>query len=235
MKNEEIDEVLKKAAQTPPELDPRLLDRIDESIRRSLRPVKSLPPVWLIAGGLVLICAAVALGGAARGGFFGIAKMNLLERSLVFPALGLLASLAAVSFVHQMIPASRIRLSPTVLLALSSAALLAVFAPLFRDYHADHFLSAGVICLLTGLLHAIPAGLLSWLVLRRGFAVNPASAGLVAGTLGGLAGVGLLELHCPNFQAAHILLWHTAVVPVSAVLGAILSYELHLRVRADNR
>lgn len=235
MKNEEIDDVLKKAAQTSQELDPVVLERIDDSIRRSLRPVKPLPPVWLIAGGLVLVCAAVALGGAARSGFFGVAKMNLLERSLVFPALGLLASLAAVSFVHQMIPASRVRLSPAVLLVLSSAALLAVFAPLFRDYRVDHFLSVGIVCLLTGLLHAIPAGLLSWLVLRRGFAVNPASAGLVAGTLGGLAGVGMLELHCPNFEAAHILLWHTAVVPVSAVLGAILSHELHLRVHSDHR
>jgi hypothetical protein len=161
--------------------------------------------------------------------------MNLLERSLVFPALGLLACLAAVSFVHQMIPASRLRLSPGALLALNSVALLAVFADLFRDYHTDHFFSAGIACLLTGLLHAIPAGLLSWLMLRRGFAVNPASAGLVAGTLGGLAGVGMLELHCPNFQAAHILVWHTAVVPVSAALGALLGWELRFRARSNER
>jgi len=235
VKNEEIDDVLKKAAQTPQELDPIVLERIDDSIRRSLRPVKPLPPVWLIAGGLVLVCTAIALAGAARAGFFGVAKMNLLERSLVFSALGLLASLAAVSFIHQMIPASRVRLSPCGLLTLSSVVLLAVFAHLFRDYHADHFLSAGIACLLTGLVYAIPAGLLSWLMLHRGFAVNPASAGLVAGTLGGLAGVGMLELHCPNFQAAHILFWHTAVVPVSAALGAILSCELHLRAHSDHR
>ena len=235
MKNEEIDDVLKKAAQTPQELDPIVLERIDDSIRRSLRPVKPLPPVWLIAGGLVLVCTAIALAGAARAGFFGVAKMNLLERWLVFPALGLLACFAAVSFVHQMIPASRLRVSPGALLALSSVALLAVFAHLFRDYYTDHFLSAGIACLLTGLLHAIPAGLLSWLMLRRGFAVNHVSAGLVVGTLGGMAGVGMLELHCPNFQAAHILVWHTAVVPVSAALGALLGWELRFRVRSDNR
>ena len=116
-------------------------------------------------------------------------------------------------------------------LALSSGGLLAVFAVSFRDDHTDHFFLAGVICLLTGLLHAILAGLLSWLMLRRGFAVNPASAGLVAGTLGGLAGVGMLELHCPNFQTAHILVWHTAVLPVGATVGALLAKRIRLQVK----
>jgi hypothetical protein len=235
VKDEDIDDVLKKAAQAPPDLDPLVLERIGDSIKPSLRPVRPLPPVWLMAMGLVLVGAAVSLAGAARAGFIGVAKMNLLERSLVFPALGLLACLAAVSFVHQMIPASRLRVSPGAVLVLSSVVLLAVFARLFRDYHTGHFFSAGIACLLTGLLHAIPAGLLSWLMLRRGFAVNPASAGLVAGTLGGLAGVAMLELHCPNFQAAHILVWHTAVVPVSAALGSLLGWELRFRARSAGR
>ena len=107
--------------------------------------------------------------------------------------------------------------------------LAGVFALLFRDYRTEHFVSLGVICLVTGVLHAIPAGLLSWLVLRRGFAVNSVSAGLVAGTLAGLAGVGLLELHCPNFQAIHILVWHTAVVVVSAGLGASIGRAVQFR------
>ena len=231
MKNEEIDDVLKKIAQSLQHLDPLVLERIDSSIKLSLRQVRPLPPVWLMSVGLVLVCAAISLAGGARAGFSGVAKMNLGERSLVFPALGLLACFAAVSFVHQMIPASRLRLPPSALLVLSSIALLVVFADLFRDYHTDHFFSAGLACLLTGLLHAIPAGLLNWLMLRRGFAVNPASAGLVVGMLGGLAGLGMLELHCPNFQAAHILVWHTAVVPLSAALGALLGYVLRLRAR----
>jgi hypothetical protein len=235
VKDEEIDDILKKAAPGPQDIDPRVLEGIGDSIKSSLRPVRPLPPMWLIAVGLILVCAAVSLAGAARTGFLGFAKMNLLERSLVFPTLGLLGCLAAIGFIHQMIPASRLRVSPRVLLALSSLALLAVLVGLFRDYHIDHFFSAGIACLVTGLLHAIPAGLLSWLMLRRGFAVNPASAGLLAGTLGGLAGLGMLELHCPNFQAAHILVWHTAVVPVSAALGALLGWGLRWRARSGTR
>jgi hypothetical protein len=58
---------------------------------------------------------------------------------------------------------------------------------------------------------------------------------LAAGTLAGLAGVGMLELHCPNFQATHILVWHTAVVPVSAALGALLGWTIRFRARSHIR
>jgi hypothetical protein len=235
VKDEQIDDVLKSAAPAPQQVDPRVLERIRESIKPSLRPVSPLPPPWLMTLGLTAVCATISLAGAARSGFFGFAKMDLQERFLIFPVLTVLAVLAAVAFVRQMTPASRIRLSPGALLALSSLALLAVFGDVFRDHHVDHFVSAGIACLLTGLLYALPAGLLGWWLLRRGFAVKPVSAGLIAGTLAGLAGVGMLELHCPNFQAAHILVWHTAVVPVSAALGALVGWASLLRKRADNR
>jgi hypothetical protein len=99
---------------------------------------------------------------------------------------------------------------------------LGVFALVFSDYQTDHFIVAGLACLLTGLLIAIPAALLGWALLRRGYAVNPTAAGLAGGTLAGLCGLVMLELHCANFQALHVLVWHTAVVPVSAAAGALV-------------
>ena len=231
MRDEEIDEVLKKAARAPDDLRPEMLQRVADSIKPSLCPVRPLPPTWVMAGGLVLVCAVVSFAGAARAGFFGFEKMDLLERLLVFPALVLLAWMAGSEFVHAMIPGSRRRISPGAFLGFASAALLAVFAFLFRDYRTDHFFSVGIVCLLTGFLHAIPAALLGWLLLRRGFAVSSVSAGLVAGVLGGLAGVGVLELHCPNFEAAHVLVWHTAVVPLSGAAGALVAWTLRCRHR----
>jgi Negative regulator of sigma F len=161
--------------------------------------------------------------------------MDLLERVLVFPVLILLACVAGSEFVHAMIPGSLRRISPGALLGFGSAGLLAVFAFLFRDYQTDHFFSIGIVCLLTGFVHAIPAALLGWLLLRRGFAVNCVSAGLIAGVLGGLAGVGVLELHCPNFQAAHILVWHTAVLPLSGAAGALVGWALRFRAGSGAR
>jgi hypothetical protein len=222
----EIDEALKRVAQTPHEVEPALLGRIAGSIKTSLRPVRPLPSTWILACGLALICVAVALAGAARAGFYGIEKMGLLQRALIFPILGILVSVAGTEFVNAMVPGSRHRFSPGKLLGMSIVVLVGVFALLFRDYRTEHFVSSGIVCLLTGFLHAGPAALLCWLVLRRGFAVNSVSAGLVAGTLAGLAGVGVLELHCANFQAAHILVWHTAVVPLSGAVGALVAWVL---------
>ncbi len=226
MKDEDIDDVLNQAARSPHDVKPEMLRHIADSIKPSLRPVRPLPPAWLMTGGLVLACAAVSLAGAARAGFFGFAKMDLLDRWLIFPALVILACVAGGAFVQEMIPGSLRRVSPGTLLGSGCAVLLGVFGLVFRDYQVDHFFSIGIVCLVTGFIHAIPAALLAWLLLRRGFAVNPVSAGLVAGALGGLAGVGVLELHCPNFQAAHVLVWHTAVVPLSAGVGALVAWML---------
>lgn len=235
MKDEEIDDLLKTAGRALPYPAPAALERVADSIKPTLGPVRPLPPRWAMTAGLVLICSAVSLAGAARAGFFGFEKMDILERLLIFPVLVVLAWVAGEGFTHEMIPGSRTRVSPGALLGLGSAGLLVLFAFLFRDYRTDHFISVGIVCLLTGFLHAIPAALLAWLLLRRGFAVNFVAAGLVAGTLGGLAGVGVLELHCPNFQAAHVLVWHTAVVPLSAGAGALAAWALRSRAGSGAR
>jgi hypothetical protein len=223
VKDREIDEILTRAAQASPDVDPALLARVARSIGSSLRPVRPPAPAWVLAGGLAAIGAAVAVVGAARLGFHGIQRLSGLERALIFPTLGILIWLTATACIGEMTPGSRRRLAPGALLGAGSLALLAVFAVLFHDYGTERFVSQGVVCLTAGLLHAIPAGLASWLILRRGFAVNPVAAGLAAGTLAGLAGVSMLELHCANFQALHVMLWHTAVMPLSGAAGALLT------------
>ena len=114
---------------------------------------------------------------------------------------------------------------------LVSATLFFAFALLFDDYHTTRFLSGGIVCLSVGVLHAIPAACLAAWFLRRGFAVEPVAAGAIAGTFGGLSGVTMLELHCPNLEAPHVLFWHVAVVPVSAALGALVARAIITRKR----
>jgi hypothetical protein len=163
------------------------------------------------------------VAGAARLGLYGIQNLSALEDALIFPVLGILMCLAAMALAGEMIPGSRRRVAPGFLLGAGSLALLAVFAMVFRDYGTERFVSQGVACLTAGLLHAIPVALASWLLLRRGFAVDSIAAGVVAGTLAGLAGLTMLELHCPNFEAPHVMLWHTAVMPLCGSAGALLA------------
>lgn len=220
MNDHEIDKLLSgaKIPEAPPS---GTLGRIAESVAGSIRPVRPLPPPWLLAGGVVLICLVVALAGAAALGFFGFAKMSVLERGAVFTALAILSLASASEMVKAMIPASRRRISSGALFGLALLCVAVVLAVCFRNYQTTRFWHAGLVCLGIGVLHAIPAGLMSWLLLRRGFAVDSFSAGLAGGTVAGLAGIGMLELHCPNFQAAHVLVWHVGVLLTSAALGAL--------------
>ncbi|HXN45715.1 MAG TPA: NrsF family protein [Bryobacteraceae bacterium] len=227
MSERDIDDILRQAASEPHDVDPALLERISGSIRSSLAPVRPLPPAWILVSGLCLISAAVAFGGAARLGLYGIVKLSDLQTALIFPALAIFTWIAALLAVGQMTPGSKRRLSPPILLTTGSLALVAIFASLFHDYRiADRFVPQGLACLIAGLVHAIPAGIASWLLLRRGFAVNPVAAGLATGTLASLAGVTMLELHCANFEALHVMFWHTAVIPLSALAGALLARTL---------
>jgi hypothetical protein len=148
--------------------------------------------------------------------------MSMTQRALIFPLLGILVWFAAAVSVDEMIPGSRHRLTPWVLLAGGCGALTALFAQLFRDYRIEHFVSQGIPCLRAGLLLALPAAGAGWLILRRGFAVDSVAAGFAQGTLAGLAGVVMLELHCANFEAPHVMVWHTAVLLLSGVAGALM-------------
>ena len=229
MSDKDIDALFEKAGRSPGEVNSALTERIRASLGQSIQPVRPLPATWILAPVLAAIGAVVAIAGAARVGFWGFDDLAISARVLIGMTLALLLVFAALAFAGEMIPGSRRIVGSGVLVAGVSAVLLVLFGLLFRDYQTTYFVHTGLICLRTGLAHALPAALLAWLVLRRGFAVNPIGAGLVCGALAGLAGVGMLELHCNNFQALHVLVWHTAVVPVSAAIGAATGWLFRRR------
>jgi hypothetical protein len=233
MRDSDIDDVLKRAAGASSDVDPALLDRISRSLGSSLKPVRPLPPSWVVVSGLIGACVAVAVTGAALLGFYGFQKMNAAQAGLIYTVLGLLLVSAALRSAGEMVPGSPRHLAAWVLPFAGSIALIAVFALSFHDYRTERFVPRGVACLTTGLIHAIPASLLAWLLLRRGFAVDSLKAGLARGALAGLAGVTMLELHCSNFEAPHVMLWHTAVLPLSGAAGMALAWAARARKRAN--
>jgi len=223
----ELDDILKKAAEAQSDPDPALLDRIAASIQPNMRPVRPLPPARTLNIALAVACLAIATIVAARLGLHGLAALNGLQ-FLIIAIVPILIGFAAAAWTAEMIPGSPRRESPLALLAIACASLLALFAILFRDPQSGRFVQQGIACLTAGLATAVPVALAGWWLLRRGFAVNPTGAALAGGTLSGLAGVAMLELHCQNFQTWHVLVWHTAVIPVSAA-AAVLTVRLARR------
>jgi len=221
VRDRDIDDILRQAGGVQPGVDPALLERIKGSIGSSMQPVRPLPPAWILTGGLIFICAAIGAGGAMLLGPKGVQKMDALEIGLIFPALAVLVWLAARACVAEAIPGSPRPVAPWLLTVSGCTVLALVFALLFHDYGTERFVHQGMTCLVAGLAHALPASLAAWLLLSRGFAVNSGAAGLAKGFLAGLAGVSMLELHCTNFEAPHILVWHIAVLPVSAAAGML--------------
>jgi len=222
VRDEDIDEILDRAAKQPHPVDAVLLDRVSASMGATLLPVRPIGPAWVLASMLLVVSVGIAIAAASALGLDGIRKMTGAEMGAVFPALVILTWLAALISVGAMTPGG-LRWSPSGLLVLVIVVWIAVDAVLFRDYQMSAFVPQGIPCLRAGLLVAVPAGGAGWLVLRRGFAVNRIAAGLAAGTLAGLAGLTMLEFHCANFGAMHVLVWHTAVVPVSGLAGAMLA------------
>lgn len=222
MKDEDIDDILARAAKNPGQVGPALLVRVSASIGATLQPVRPIAPAWVLASILWLVSTGIAIAAACALGLYGFQKLTGGEMAAIFPVLGIFTWLAAFVSVAAMTPGG-LRWSPARLLLVVIVVWVAVDAMLFHDYQMAFFVPQGIPCLRAGLLISLPAGGASWLVLRRGFAVDRSVAGLTAGTLAGLAGLTMLEFHCPNFQAMHVMVWHTAVVPVSGLAGVLLA------------
>lgn len=219
MNDRDIDRAL---ANHPP-VDRRLLDRVATAIPPDVAPVRPLPPRSILTARLIAAGALAAVAGASVLGFNAVPRLAAVQAAVIFPALLVLICMAAVAATAAMVPGSRQLVRPGSLIVLACAAMAGIFALVFQDYSVAHFVRQGVPCLIAGTANAVPAALLAWFILRRGFAVRAISAGAAAGALAGLAGVLMLALHCPLFQAPHAMFWHVAVIPCSAAAGAVVA------------
>jgi hypothetical protein len=222
--SDRLEELLRSAARTAPEAaEPRNLDKITALLSESLTPVRPLPAVGWHVALLLLVCAGVACAGAAALGMGGLHKLSTWAALVILVALTILGTGVAYSTANAMRPGTRRLISAGTLVGAVSASTAVLFALIFVHYGFFHFFAHGLACLKAGVINAAIAAALMWFVLRRTYAVDPKAAGTIIGTLAGFAGVAMLELHCTDFHAQHVLVWHTAVLPCSALLGRLLA------------
>ncbi len=236
MKPEDIDDIFARAAASPaaPDIDRAAALRARSEILAGLSPVRPLADARVITVLLVAVCAGCAVAAASALGLAGLHALAPSQRALIFATLLSVMWIAAAACARAMRPAQGASLAPWAL-ALASTAFPALFALVFRGYGLARFAPEGIPCLRAGLLVAIPTALIVAVILRRGFILSWTTAGLAAGVLAGLAGLAMLELHCANLKAIHVIVWHVAVVISSGVLGWITGRIMDAKGRSPGR
>jgi hypothetical protein len=217
-----MDELLR--AQALPALPAERLKQIEAALIADLKPVRPLAPagVYLSAFAGIFIAACI-LSWFYFTGQSGWEALSRLQKPLVFVPLLAIMALLIFSVVRQMAPAARYTRTTALLAAGVFLLMLACMTLVFHPIHESAFVHDGLVCFRAGMTFAIPASLLFALLLLRGAALPPALTGATAGGLAGLAGLAVLEIHCPNLDVYHILVWHVSVTVVCAIAGVILA------------
>jgi len=229
--------LVRALAEPPPVVSPPpdQLRRIEAGILADLKPVKPLPPAGVLWFALLFIFAVVvAVGGVALGAA-GWRALSVLQRLAVFSALTAAAGLLAFSAGRQIVPGSKLLVSPYLSVVAVLAGIAGICTSLFHPHAESAFVSTGLVCLRIGLECAVPAALLLWLLLRRGAVLNPMLTGATAGALSGLSGLTVLEVFCPNLNKYHIVVWHLGAALASAAAGLAVGMIAEYSTRPHTR
>jgi hypothetical protein len=216
MTNRDLDRLWESRAA---DLRPDHVNQIASRLAGDLTPVRPLPPAGVFTTAFALISAALVLLGGLALGDRAIQRMDWTTAVFTFSALAASACLLAFALSGEMAPGSR-RLAPPWMLALGILFGMAVlFAALFPYHQERSFWLHVWRCLRIGLAAGTLGAALFWLILRRGAVLHRRTSGALAGLLGGLVGATILEVHCPNFNDAHILVGHWGAAALCAGLG----------------
>lgn len=205
------------------QIDSSEIDRLQKMIVSDLRPVRPLLPSWAFFLAFALIFAGLSYLGVSYLGAYGWFVLMPGQKIAVFATLAASAALLAFSLVRQMVPGQRSLLLAGLLPVSLFVLLCLVVASVFQVRADPHFLRAGEACLRAGVPYAIPAAFVFWLILRRGAILSPRVVGAMAGMLAGLVSTTVLEVHCPNLDVWHILVWHVGIALLGMITGLLIA------------
>ena len=209
------------------QIDSSQIDRLQKMIVGDLQPVRPLLPCWVFLLAFALIFVGLSYLGVLYLGPYGWFVLMPGQKVAVFATLAASAALLAFSLVKQMVPGQkwlpRQGLLPVGLFVL----LCLVVASVFQVRTDPRFVQSGEACLKAGMPYAIPAAFVFWLILRRGAILSPRVAGAITGMLAGLVSTTVLEVHCPNLNVWHILVWHVGIALLGLVTGLFVATVGH--------
>ena len=201
---------------------PASLRLIETGMAADLRPVNPIAPKSYLFLAFVTIFTGIAALGVSRMGTLAIHVMSPVQTSMILGVLAISTGLLASSLVNQMVPGSRHRISPRLLPFGITILLMIVIAVLFQFRHEQNFWIRSWACIRAGAPIGALAAVPFWLVLRRGTMLSPVMTGAATGLLAGLLGTTVLEIHCPNLDAWHILVGHLGVAAFVGMAGLLI-------------
>jgi hypothetical protein len=204
-------------------VDSSQIDRLEKMIVSDLRPVRPLLPSWVFLLAFALIFVGLSCLGVLYLGPYGWFVLMPGQKIAVFATLAAGAALLAFSLVRHMVPGQKSLLRPGLLPIGLFVLLCLVVASVFQVRTDPHFLQSGAACLKAGIPYAIPAAFVFWLILRRGAILSPRVVGAITGMLAGLVSTTVLEVHCPNLNVWHILVWHVGIALLGLVTGVLVA------------
>ena len=204
------------------QMDSGQIEHLQKMIVEDLRPVRPLFPSWVFFLGFALIFVGLSYLGVLYLGPSGWSVLMPGQRIAVFSTLAASAALLAFSLVRQMVPGQRSLFRPGLLPVVLFVLLCLVVAGVFQVRTDPHFLRTGEACLKAGVPYAIPAALAFWLILRRGSILSSRAVGAITGMLAGLVSTTVLEVHCPDLNVWHILVWHVGIALLGMVTGLLV-------------
>lgn len=204
-------------------VESELVSRVTATLTRQLRPVTPLPSDRTLTVLIFALFVAFCLMITTVVGFFGYAAMTPAERGVYYGIIGIFGLLFSNAAVATAIPAAKVRM-PVYVLAGGCVMITALaVSAMFPNIALDQFVRRGIPCLRLGCICAALFGIVSGLLLRRGYVTDPRRAALLISCFAGFSGVAVLSLHCPLQDALHIIVWHLGTVLVSASMGLAIA------------
>jgi hypothetical protein len=209
--------------------DEKRLEEIRGLLTSRLRPVHPLPSNRILIAIALASFALIPLLATMYNGHRALHVLSPFQMAAYYGSFLLLASLFAMAVLEQIIPGSRRRIKPGVLMAGAALFLIALAPVLFENFALGGFVKNGVPCLEFGTICAAVGGALGFFLIRKGFLTSPLEAGVLTGCFAGLAGVTALGFVCPFLNAPHILVWHFGTMVVGTAAGALIGVVLQWR------
>jgi len=194
-----------------------------------LHAVRPLAPNRYVFAAFAAVFVSIVAVGVYRLGAFAIAVMSPLQAGAILSALAISTGLLAYSLVHQIVPGSRHRIPPRPLPVAITILLTIAIALLFQFQHERHFWGNAWGCIRAGTPIGVLAAVPFSLLLRRGAILSASMTGAATGLLSGLVGTTVLEIHCPNLDAWHILVSHLGVAMLCALAGLVMGLAAEVR------